>query len=258
MKNLLVVLALLALVSPVMAVPLNYVETWDSYGTGTGDASYNANWATQAGASRYSIMSNTSAFSPENNLDQEVGVALGIENNLGDGVEMPLGAYLQPTAANKVIAGIYWNPVDNNRQTTNFVFELLQGSTVVAGAANSKVIDAGNNNPYWWNGANWIRETGGKVFAQASWNHIWLEITPNSTSGFNIVAHVDAFTRANPIWSNVAATGIDKIRIRSVGTTDDNSWIDNVYVTGGEIVPEPSALLILALGGLPLLRRRRG
>ena len=57
----------------------------------------------------------------------------------------------------------------------------------------------------------------------------------------------------------VIASGVDAVRFTSLGTVGTNQWavVREFDVNGTATVPEPSAVILLGLGGLAALRRRR-
>ena len=85
--------------------------------------------------------------------------------------------------------------------------------------------------------------------------------TPNGTSQGNGSARV---TLTEDTGNNVLASGVNAIRLRVltaaslVGASNNASPVITEFdVFGAATVPEPSSLLLSALGGLALLRRRR-
>lgn len=97
-------------------------------------------------------------------------------------------------------------------------------------------------------------------FSTANANQgILVEITdPNNSDAllyssgnvFGAVTITDATSTGGPVGDSVELT------ISQVGNTaSSDSGIDNIVITG--VVPEPSVLLLLGLGGVAALRRRR-
>lgn len=293
MVRVVAVLACLAVVSSAMAAPISYRENWDSYAAGRTDPTYVSVWACTDETDRPNIQALNAASAP-NAIGLELknrflvnSLVDGVTNGTVAGTEMNAGEVVKPgqaalgDASNLVMEYRMGFGANAQRAATATWMEasfgtqhaptsgLTSGSPipVLAVGKLNAIVDgtAGNNQPYFFNGLNWLR-CGNSTFSGTGRNQqllvkiyydaglaLWqaevkltgglyngtnvfdLAIDP-TTQGFNTVSWAQWNSGSN--WSGAAPTG------------------DDVALSGGIIVPEPATLLVLALGGLPLLRRR--
>ncbi|UCD30093.1 MAG: PEP-CTERM sorting domain-containing protein [Planctomycetota bacterium] len=245
MRNVIMLVIVTAISYPAMATatkPINYSDSFES------SATYVSDWAAVSGLTKYPRLY-TTGHTGNYGLMQYDRTNYGIENDLADGDEMPVGGYLEATSTSPLVVGLWWNPLSPERQKNSFILEITGGGNYL-GIANQRVNPEGNNSCYFsFNGAFWIRCY--LNFIGSAWNNPFMTINSNGSVTVDVAGYTKTFYGVHN------GSGFDTLRIRSLGSSTAPSWIDDVYVTGGNIVPEPAALALMGLGLPWILPRRR-
>ncbi|MGB9624323.1 MAG: PEP-CTERM sorting domain-containing protein [Phycisphaerae bacterium] len=287
------VLACLAVVSSATAAPINYRENWDSYAAGRDDPAYVAVWACTDETDRPIIQASNAASAP-NAIGLELknrflvnSLVDGVTNGTVAGTEMNAGEVVKPgqaalgDASNLIMEYRMGFGANAQRAATATWMEVSFGTqhaptsgltsgtpipVLAIGKLNAKVDStAGNNQPYFFNGLNWFR-CGNSTFSGTGRDQQLLVTVYYDT---DLAAWQAQVTLTGGLYNgtNVFALAFDPtvLGFNTVSWAQWNSgsaWSgatptgDDVALSGGMIVPEPATLLVLALGGLPLLRRR--
>jgi hypothetical protein len=264
MRKSLIMLALLAIAVPAMATPISYSENWDSYTAGS-DARFDspyadaANWPTVTGYTDRQPVMTTAALSAPNSLMIDNGSSFAA--NMG--ITHFLGGEYQATAANPIV--VQWDMNMTNttqRKTLDFYMELalddVTAGTLAApeshnaiGVAQSKTVrgGTGSSKGQYFDGYTW-RETGAPTAGAGIWKHVTLTVTDTTVT----VTWGDGGTygTARAYMGNFNQFNIRHPNSGSTGQTN----LDNLTITGGELVPEPATVALLSLG-LLFVRRRR-
>ena len=112
-------------------------------------------------------------------------------------------------------------------------------ANIVDGDDTTKIVDGSGNNNFQIATGTWY-----------SASFTWSGATGNFSFSWGGTEGPMAFTGYN--------LNSDEVHF-GFGTTDDNALFDNISITGTEfsVIPEPSSVMLLGLGGLALLTRRR-
>ncbi len=138
---------------------------------------------------------------------------------------------------------------------------------LAVGKLNSTFTDsiggnADNVGIYFFNGQQWIRTALG---SGTGYNRYWADVYYNLGLGKWQARIREANSGQSGIYDlatgfNPQALGFNAVSFRELNSGKSwsgNSAVDDVYLTGGRVLPEPAALALLGLGVLPLLLRRR-
>jgi hypothetical protein len=112
-------------------------------------------------------------------------------------------------------------------------------------------INGADDHPYFFDGLNWNRCD--QITTVNRWNYFFMDIGSTSVTVRN-----DA-TGESQMFAREYLGGFDHVSHRTIDNdaASQEMYSDTTYITGGDIVPEPMTLSLLAMGGLILLRRRR-
>jgi hypothetical protein len=279
MQRLVFTAPVLVCASIVMAAPLDYHEHWDSYNLGTGDATYQAAWPTVSlpGYVRFNLV-DSNVFTPPRAIEYPgANQKRGIINNLADGVssgqpdaiEMSPGQWVVPTADSELDLSLYMRiQTGNQRKNVNGIVVLSMGdqdaniptdtTTVLANPIPALAFgvingwgDANNTAPYFFNGQQWIQTSLGVT---TGYNRLWMNIRSDG----NVLVEERSQGQSS-LYAAVYTGGFDTISVRvdNILNPSGANRIEDIYLSGGNVVPEPTTAGLLALGALGLLRRRR-
>lgn len=258
--------AVLAMVLPSWATPINYTESWE-YAGGTADPAYAAAW-----------VDNPAREAISTTYHRTGDWALLIDNGgsyASKGMTHLLPEAVKGTDESPLVLSTYMViQAASHRQYLDFTLELASGDVVAPASGEANVVAIGrsitfngqNARFFTYDGDSW-NDTGDAISTYAAsgpgTNKWWLvEITVTSTQLLwrlwdETVGTLYTDTFALP--SNVQGLYFDRINIRHPGAANAAvhvAYIDDLSLTGGEVIPEPAALALLALGGLFLRRRR--
>jgi len=267
MKRIVVVVAGVFLLSlPVGATPISYSEGWE-YSGGTTDPNYEAAWA--ANPAREAIATayyRSGARSLLIDNGSSYGVK-GMTHVLPQAVKGTDASPLVLETCMVVVAGAH-------RQYLDFTLELASGDVVapasgpanVVGVARSITFNGQYARFFTYDGDSW-NDTGDAIntySASGPGTGKWwtVRITVTSTQllwtlidNLGTTTYSDTYTLAD----DVQGLYFDRINIRHPGEANAAThvaYIDDLSLTGGEVIPEPAALALLGLGSLLLIRRR--
>ncbi len=275
---------------------INYHENWDSYAAGETDPTYTSIWNNDDNVSpSYPEVWVTKSFSAPNSLGV-LQQNRGIDNSLVDGIgpgEMSAGQTVNgqglPTDATGLDLGVYiHNSAGGSRQNTSQYVEISLGgvhapdpsnfaSYGLAGAldplpAPIPVLAIGKLNGLWstgdgtttgqrntiyfFNGQQWINTFMAMGAATNGFNRVWAYI------GESLVdSEVQgAGSGANAGIARAYLGGFDTISYRYFNggqSISGTAATDDLWLSGGVIVPEPAALILLLTTPLFLRSRKR-
>ncbi|MDM8005452.1 MAG: PEP-CTERM sorting domain-containing protein [Phycisphaerae bacterium] len=255
MRRFVLLSAVLAIALPATAGPISFSENWDSYPS---QASYllpvdDATWP-QLGTSTY-VVTNARSQSTSNSLLVDNGSSYASDK----GISHDFGGVYKATDANPIVVDFYlWVDSAANRANIDVFVELALDDqapsssgvlyNVVAFALPNSVRGTLNKQAYLYDGTNW--SAGSVAPTAGGWDHMTMTIKSNTID-------VAAGGASNGGFPRTYMGNFDQINIRHpVLTSAGAAWLDNLSVTGGELIPEPATLALLALGGLFLRRRR--
>ncbi len=269
-----------AVAATALAAPMNYHETWDSYG-GPGDPTFLAVWADLDSLNRFNLLTdNDNAFTGPNNLEYPgVNQDRGLINNLADGInnsqatgaELYPGQWVSPAADSELCVGMYLyiSAPLANRKLVNTIIVISKGGQNVSIPKDATVVlpepipalafglingwpDAGGTQvnyatPYFFDGKQWVRIN---AFATATGhNRLWMCIRSDGS------VMLSELKGGGSTTGTAQYTGgeFDTLSLRA---NDVLGWvtarIDDVFLTGGTIggVASPGACCVrTALGG---------
>jgi hypothetical protein len=263
------------LCSASMAVPIDYKQRWNGYGTtggGVHDPNYVAEWQ-QIEANRYAIKDNGSPWIAPNALkvkkDQSIGIMHDLHVDDTSASENP-----DPSLApgelvvgpdDDVLTVSFYLDMGSLQFTNNyadFFTEMGLGNahapTSPAGGAADVLafgmtygINGFDDQPYFFDGVNWNRCD--QITTVQRWNKFFMDISSTTVTLRN-----DA-TGDSQTFARQYLGAFDTVSHRTIDNDGQSQemWADTTYITGGNIVPEPATLSLCVLGGLALLRRRR-
>lgn len=257
------VIGVLAFAVPAMAVGISYTENWDGYISGSGNRflspySDPGNWPTTTGYTDRQVIDTAKKLSLPNSMLLDNGSSYPA--NMG--VTHELGGLYAATAANPIVVqwAIFFQS-NTIRKTVDIFVELalddIADGTLsnpsarnAIGVAQSKTVRGGTGSAkgQWYDGTHWFNTGAGVA---ATWTQT---VTMTITDANVTVAYSNGVgTFAGP---RTYLGNFDQINIRHpYSGTSGAAWLDDLSITGGELVPEPATLLLLGLGGLFLRRR---
>ncbi len=288
MKNLTVILGVLAIVSPALAGPINFFDSFE-YAVGVGDPAYAANWSVIGGANRYPIQNRayddgviTNPWALDGNM---VAHAEMPSPTGGYGISHSLGA-IEATDASPLVIDVDWHHIaTTTRRQTGFYLELSQGDVHAPAYSNTPLanpipviaVAAGfglpDDNYRVFDGQQWSSHPAKLVSGKKQWNWNFVTMTlsdagdPGVEDGVWLNVHIEN-NDSNPTYRVVGdkdfvlpmtqydGETFDRVSFRSLEGATQESIIDSISVTGGNVIPEPATAVLIGLGCL-LLRRRR-
>lgn len=269
---------------------IDYRETWDAYAAGTGDPTYNAVWnpIEEIQPSHVPIMGAGPFVSGPNRLQVYVDRNRAMLNPLNDGVtngttagaEMGAGGYVVPTANAPLSFGLsVWIDAATSRRHTPVYTTLGKGNAyppigqmslaepinvLAVGNLANHTWGESNNNMYFFNGQEWIRLINASALESAAvtdgWNHIQATIFDDGGVWMAEVnaGYDGAASQIVPLAIDPTAEGFDTVGYFNHNPNYGATWsVDDIWVAGGSIIPEPMTALLLAIGIPAILRRRR-
>ncbi len=284
-----VIATLLVAVSPVLAAPVSFFDSFE-YADGVGDPAYAANWSVVAGQNRYPI--ETRVYQPD---VVDPGALDGTKVAMS-AIPAPAGGYgishamgpVEPTNESPLVVQANWHHMSlrANRPYVSFAMELSQGDVHAPPIGSAPlaspipVIALGfgmgspDTNAYsFFDGVSWLDAHMVIPAGYKQWNfqHVTMTFTdlgvPETQTGKHLSLHIEnhdltqtgtvQFDLPMPQAAWTAGEMFDTLSFRAFDGVSYNSLIDSVSVTGGQIIPEPAALALLGLA-VPLMLRRRG
>lgn len=253
-------LAVLMMATPAMADVFDYAQSYkfDSY-TATGDPQYPIDWPTTPGKSRIPL-GNKKVYSTPWDLEIKKQVDAGIQRDMTpDLVAHPHPGgmtHLRGTANNPIMVQfVMWGNKVSGSTLAGFT-ELTLDMDVcpdLSGTAADGLAFGflGGTDLMVFDGLNWV-DSGLDFRTDLKWNTTRLHVYDT---------HVVA--ESNGVLSDQILReyegDFNSVGVRNPG--NDGTWrtIDDLWVTDGQLVPEPATLALLALGlpWLVLLLRRR-
>jgi hypothetical protein len=251
-------------VAPVSGLPISYTEGWEY--TGTTDPAYETAWA--ANPSREAVA--TAYYRTGTH-------SLLIDNGssyASKGMTHLLPQPVKGTDASPLTLSTYMIvQASGHRQYLDFTLELASGDVVTPASGAANVVAIGRSLTYNGQNARFFTYTGDGWYdtgdaistysASGPGTKWWKsEITVNSTQLlWTLTSDTGGtFTDTFPLPASLQGLGFDRINIRHPGAANSNThvaYIDDLSLTGGELVPEPAGLVLLALGGLLFVRRQK-
>ncbi len=220
-------------------VPIQFLETWDTYAIETGDPVYIARWAGIPGTNRYPIQA-WDTLSPPNTAKVTKEVALGISHPLATelAAAVPGATEVRGTDANPllVLYQLYLNTLNSYASADVFV-ELAMGE-VHAPASNSSTVlpvlafgmTAGLHGsaayPRFFDGKNWNNVAGLSV--GNGWHYLSMAVED---------ATVQLQAGGSATLPRLYPGGFDRISFRSGFNTVQWRALGDVSLTGGMVVP---------------------
>jgi hypothetical protein len=255
-----------------LAAPISFSENFDSYAAGSNNRSLSpysdaANWPTTSGyTDRQVIQSSATSGSLPSTLPSSPNI-LQLDNGssygAGFGITHDFGGEYKATAANPIVA--QWQQYfvsTSTRKQLDFYVDLakddVSGGTLsspeshnAVGVAQSVTVRGGQTNSkgQWYDGNAW-HETGAPT--AGGWKTVTLTVTDTTFA----VTWGDGGTYSG---ARGYLGTFDQINIRHPQAgTGGAAYLDNLSVTGGELVaaPEPATIAWLGLGTLGLMKAR--
>ncbi len=283
----LIVAMLLVPGSPILGAPVNLFDSFE-YADGVGDPAYAAHWSVVAGQNRYPIVERiyqVDVTDPGALHGTKVAMAATPAPAGGYGITRPLSP-VEPTDESPLVYKADWHGMatSTNRYLVSFAMELSQGdvhapplgsaplATPIPVIALAVGYGTGDFQYRFFDGTTW-QMTPIKLWAgyrQWNWQHLTMTLTdlgdPGTQTGKHVSIHMqnedlsvigdEEFDLTMPAGAWTAGETFDRISLRAFDGFSFNSIIDSVSLTGGEIVPEPATLALLALSVSLVLRRR--
>jgi len=267
MRKLLIILGVLAMVSPVMATPMTtFTETWESYPVGAPGSPWytdthmaNGTLATIAEAGH----NHTPPVADKGFLVNDSGFAGKDAGN--QAMLVPSGEAVMATNDSHLIA-TYYAKDTNQSKNGDWYFELSLGDVhaprlidlpigqelanaipVLAYCKPLKSTSAGQwtDEVYFFDGKKW--NSRGTFDSKTTWEQFGMNIDADSAI---VTTSIGPSSYDSPL---LYLGGFDRV---SINTRDFNAsnWtsIDDISISGGYVVPEPSTVVLLGLGVLLL------
>ncbi len=274
MKGLWMLLGVLVLVYPVVGVPITFTENWDSYANTNPPAGpwYVDTHMTAGGC--FVGGNNVPHSSPLSYRVTDASYTGGNDDTRGNqALIAPVGQSVEATDASP-LALSYWEKSRKYR-FTDFFIELSLGDTHAPAYSTTALAETipviGFGKPYietvvgygapytkwlsFFDGKQW-RNPGCYLTQDASWEQLLMSVGSTEVT-LDTSKHADATDIAYTLARQYTGE-FDRITIYTRWDNIDGGWtqIDDISLTGGNLVPEPAALTLLGLGCLFVLRRR--
>jgi len=229
--------------------PLTYVEKWDTYSTGTSDPDYIAHWASIPGQIRHTIFTSRPWSSPNSLLvNNNPGGPFGITNDLTDELRAAVPGAVEVIGSDSnaldAIFYVHMSTTSANLKYGDLFIELSKGDVHAPGSASPTVlsvlafgvtysINGATKCPYFFDGKNWIQISG--ATSVTGWNFFKMTVKSNTCllSEYKTGTYVGTQTRQY-------TGGFDRVSLRTVNNQGDWRSLDDVYLSGGLIMPMPA------------------
>jgi hypothetical protein len=235
-----VVLAGLELQQPEAGAPvvsINFLENWDSYAAGYSDPVYVARWPAVLGTARYRINSTCPSSLP-NNLRAGSADSCAISHDLGPDLQALLAGGLEVAGTDAVPLTLSYNAcLQGSLQYADVIIELSKGEVHAPGTNSAAVlpvlafgmasaIHATSVQPWFFDGQYWQSTNVLKTTADP--NVLTMKVRGNTVllSG----------GAGSSVRSRAYRGGFDRITIRSQYNAVIGRLLDDIRLTGGQII----------------------
>ena len=218
-------------------VSINFLENWDSYAVGYTDPAYVARWPAVLGTARYKINTACPSSSP-NNLRAGSGDSCAISHDLVPDLQALLSGAVEVAGTDAVPLALSYNAcLQGSLEYADVIVELSKGEVHAPGTNSDTVlpvlafgmasaIHSPNAQPWFFNGQCW--QSTNVLKTSADPNVLSMKVRGNTVLLSGGAGSV--------VQSRAYRGGFDRITIRSQLNTVVGRLLDDIKLTGGQIV----------------------